>query len=94
MIRRPWRRDAARRAMDCAEAAREIQAFVDGEADSFAAVRLAAHLEHCGWCAFELATYREIKAALARRRSPDPEAVRRLGDFGASLPGGGPQPGE
>ncbi|MGK5532524.1 anti-sigma factor family protein [Streptomyces sp. URMC 129] len=92
------RRAARRAAMGCAEALRELQAYLDGETDALTAARLAAHLEHCRWCGLELATYREIKRALARRRAADPRAVRRLRDYGASLAGGaeggGPENGD
>jgi len=68
---------------------RVLQSYVDGEADEVTARRVAVHLEECRRCGLELAAYREIKSTLARREAPDPDAVRRLHDFGRSLLGDG-----
>jgi anti-sigma factor RsiW len=77
--------------MTCAEVARVLQAYLDGETDEVTARRVAAHLEDCRRCGLEIRTYREIKNALARRQKPD--AVARLRGFGESLLHGDPADG-
>jgi anti-sigma factor RsiW len=79
------RRDKTEVRMTCAEAARVLEAYLDGETDRVTARRVAAHLEECRRCGLEFSTYREIKRALVRREKPDADAVVRLRRFGESL---------
>ncbi|THA27930.1 zf-HC2 domain-containing protein [Streptomyces sp. RKND-216] len=80
--------------MNCLQVTRVLQAYLDGEADEVTARRVARHLEDCRRCGLEAATYHEIKRALARRGTPDEEALERLRGFGASLLRDGQKPGE
>jgi len=80
----------------CMQVMRALQSYLDGQTDEVTARRVANHLEACRRCGLEAATYREIKASLARTASPpELDAVERLRAFGASLaePGGDSQPG-
>lgn len=71
-----WRRD---RELDCRQVRRLVQRFLDGEVDERTARRIADHLERCGPCGLDAATYRALKAALAQLRVPlDPSLVGRL----------------
>jgi anti-sigma factor (TIGR02949 family) len=86
-----WRR--AHRVTDgplsCAEVAELLQQYLDDESDEATADRVAAHLEDCERCGVEADVYRDIKAALARRRAPLPEvSVRRLRRFGERIAAG------
>ncbi|MGW0821045.1 anti-sigma factor family protein [Streptomyces sp. NPDC002845] len=67
------------------QVARVLQAYLDGETDEVTARRVAVHLEDCRRCGLEVATYREIKNALARQAQPDADVVARLRDFGQAL---------
>jgi anti-sigma factor RsiW len=70
----------------CMQVMRVLQSYLDGQTDEVTAQRVAAHLDACRRCGLEAATYREIKASLARRATPvDPDAVDRLRAFGARL---------
>ncbi|WP_236244289.1 MULTISPECIES: anti-sigma factor [unclassified Streptomyces] len=84
-VRTLLRRAGPDRPMDCAQVGRVLQAHLDGETGGATAQRVAAHLEQCRHCGLEARTYRAIKGALARRREPDPDAMRRLRGFGESL---------
>lgn len=79
------RRDPAERRLNCMQAARVLQAYLDGESDEVTARRVAAHLEDCRRCGLQADTYRKIKEALSRREAPDGDAVDRLRAFGESL---------
>ncbi|MEV6109714.1 zf-HC2 domain-containing protein [Streptomyces sp. NPDC051940] len=81
---RVWRQ-RGRRPLDCAEVARELQAFVDGQSRPRIHERVAEHLACCRWCGFEAATYREIKSALARHEPVDRETLARVRAFAESL---------
>lgn len=84
-MRRFWARRVADEA-SCAEAARLLQAHLDGELDEVAARRVARHLERCARCGLEASTYRAIKDALARRAGDVPDdALHRLLDFATHL---------
>ncbi|WP_313896038.1 zf-HC2 domain-containing protein [Streptomyces sp. YIM 98790] len=74
-----------RRVMQCAQVAQVLQAYLDGEIDEATARRVADHVEDCRRCGLEATVYREIKASLARRQAPPPDAVARLEAFGESL---------
>lgn len=67
------------------QVARVLQYYLDGETDEVTARRVAAHLESCRRCGLNASVYREIRGALARRETPDPEALDRLRAFGTSL---------
>jgi anti-sigma factor RsiW len=70
----------------CMQVMRALQSFLDGQTDDITTRRVANHLDACRRCGLEAATYREIKAALARNAAPvDQRAVERLRAFGARL---------
>ncbi len=73
--------------MTCAEVARRLQRYLDGNLDDGRAQQLAAHLEMCRDCGMEAETYLDIKAALAAHGTgplPD-DALARLADFARRL---------
>ncbi len=76
-----------RETASCMETARELQAYLDGDLDQLTARRLARHLELCRKCGLEEATYRAIKASLARRGEQvvEQETIDRLYAFGTEL---------
>lgn len=75
--------------LSCAEVAELLQQFLDDESDEVTAGRVAAHLDDCERCGIEADVYRDIKAALARRRAPVPDvSVRRLRQFGDRIAAG------
>jgi anti-sigma factor RsiW len=70
----------------CMQVMRVLQSYLDGHTDEVTARRVANHLEACRRCGLEAATYRAIKASLARKAGPLDEAtVERLRAFGAAL---------
>lgn len=70
----------------CMQAMRVLQSYLDGHTDEVTARKVSAHLDACRRCGLEAATYREIKAALARQASaPDRESLERLRAFGSAL---------
>lgn len=72
----------------CLHTRRELQRFLDGEAGSADAARIARHLEACRACGMQAATYRAITASLRERGAPLPaRALDRLVEFAASMPG-------
>lgn len=76
---------------NCAEVAKVLQSYLDGQVDDLAAGRVRHHLEHCRRCGLEAETYEAIKAALARRPPQvDTDAVERLRAFGQRLAEQGP----
>ena len=76
----------------CMQVMRVLQSYLDGQTDEVTARRVSRHLEACRRCGLEAATYREIKAALARRADPlDSASLERLRDFGSSLARAGPE---
>ncbi len=86
-----WRRSrrVAAGPLSCAEVAELMQQYLDDESDDVTAGRVAAHLDDCERCGVEADVYRDIKAALARRRAPLPAvAVRRLRQFGDRIAAG------
>ena len=75
--------------LSCAEVAALLHQFLDDESDEVTAGRVAAHLDDCARCGVEADVYRDIKAALARRRTPLPDvSVRRLRQFGERIAAG------
>jgi len=75
----------------CAEVARVLQSYLDGQVDEVTARRVARHLEACRRCGLEAHTYESIKEALARRKADvDAEALERLLSFGERLVEEGP----
>jgi anti-sigma factor RsiW len=84
-MRWPWHKNAERRRMNCMQVQRVLQSYLDGETDEATVRAVADHLEDCRRCGLKAAVYREIKAALARRENPDPDAVDRLTRYGRSL---------
>ncbi|MQY10412.1 hypothetical protein SRB5_05200 [Streptomyces sp. RB5] len=74
-----------RRPMGCSEVALVLQSYVDGQTRPRTRDRVTEHLGCCAWCAYEAATYREIKNALARRDPVDREALARVRAFAESL---------
>ena len=83
-----WRRLRGSAEMaSCRETMRVLQSYLDGQVDDVTTRRVGAHLEACRRCGLEAGTYREIKAALARRAGQiDPAAVERLRAFGETVP--------
>jgi len=76
-------------ALTCREAAKVLQAYLDGELDDVGARRVSAHLEVCRKCGLDLQVYTAIKAALGRRTVGDDDlAVRRLRSFAEDLAAG------
>lgn len=72
----------------CLQTRRVLQAFLDGEADSRLARKVARHLDACRACGLEAQTYRAIKTSLlTHAASPSAEALDRLSAFAASLTG-------
>jgi anti-sigma factor RsiW len=70
----------------CMQAMRVLQSYLDGHTDELTTRRVAAHLDACRRCGLEAATYRELKASLARRAAPpDRATLDRLRAFGAAL---------
>jgi anti-sigma factor RsiW len=70
----------------CREVAKVLQAYLDGQTDDTTTMRVARHLEACRRCGLEARTYREIKAALARRVPIiDELALERLRTFATNL---------
>ena len=70
----------------CMQVMRVLQSYLDGHTDEVTTRRVANHLDACRRCGLEAATYREIKASLARRAAPlDPAALERLRAFGTAL---------
>lgn len=75
----------------CAEVARVLQSYLDGQVDEMTARRVARHLEACRRCGLEAHTYEAIKQALARRRTDvDADALERLRSFAERLAHEGP----
>jgi anti-sigma factor RsiW len=81
-VRRRLRPEARAR---CAEVARWLQPYLDGEVDARTLRLVGAHLEECRRCGLEAKTYRALKQALARRGDPPPEPVARLRSFAERL---------
>ena len=81
-VRRRLRPDARAR---CAEVARWLQPYLDGEVDGRTLRLVSAHLEVCRRCGLEAETYRALKQALVRRSDPPPEPVARLRAFADRL---------
>lgn len=89
---RSWARRLRRREeASCAEVARVLQTYLDGQVDDLTARRVGRHLDHCRRCGLESETYMAIKDALSRRsHDVDPAALDRLRSFGEHLAEGGP----
>jgi anti-sigma factor RsiW len=84
-VRRRLRPDAPAR---CAEVARSLQPFLDGEVDGHTLRFVAAHLDDCRRCGLEAETYRALKRALLRVSDPPAEPVARLRRFADRLAAG------
>lgn len=84
-VRRRLRPEARAR---CAEVARWLQPYLDGEMDARTLRLVGAHLETCRRCGLEAETYRVLKQALLRRIDPPPEPVARLRNFADRLTAG------
>lgn len=71
----------------CMQVMRVLQSYLDGQTDEVTARRVANHLDACRRCGLEAATYREIKAALARRPAATlgDDSIERLRQFGSAL---------
>ncbi len=71
----------------CLRTRRELQRFLDGEADSVDAARIARHLDACRACGLQAAAYRAITASLREHGAPLPAPVlERLVEFTARMP--------
>lgn len=87
-MRRWWsrrRRAGVDDAMTCAEVARVLQRFLDGQLDEHRAKRAALHLDRCRDCGLEADTYMAIKQSLFALGTPSPHALARLHDFAEGL---------
>ncbi len=77
----------------CLRAARELQAYLDGESDTRSSRMVAAHLEECRRCGLEASAYAAIKAAIASHDDAgppvemDPVVLTRLHRFAHDLQG-------
>jgi len=75
----------------CHSAARELQAYLDGEADAGSSRMVAAHLEECRRCGLEGSAFAAIKAAIGSGRDAgqpvemDPLVLARLERFASGL---------
>jgi anti-sigma factor RsiW len=86
MKAKPRRLRGTKEMASCMQVMRVLQSYLDGQTDQVTARRVATHLEACRRCGLEAATYREIKASLARKSPPlEQAAVERLRAFGADL---------
>lgn len=81
-----WRRGQDGEA-SCAEVAKVLQSYLDGQVDDLNAARVRRHLDHCRRCGLESETYQAIKEAIARRADHvDDDAYERLREFATRLP--------
>jgi anti-sigma factor RsiW len=86
MSAKPHRMWGTKEMASCMKVMRVLQSYLDGHTDEVTARRVASHLEACRRCGLEAATYRELKASLARRASQvDADTVERLRAFGQAL---------
>lgn len=86
-MRPRWTRPAP-----CRRTARDLQSYLDGEADVDTAWRIARHLSRCEDCFADADTIRAIKDAIARLRvAPNDDGLARLRLLLATLsePGAG-----
>lgn len=74
-------RVARQSGIGCMKVARLLQSYLDGETDPDTAGRVAAHLGLCRRCGMKAATYRAIKASLARNGRWDDLTRRRVEEF-------------
>lgn len=75
----------------CREVMKALQSYLDGAVDEVTTARVTRHLQACQGCGLEAATFRAIKAALARHDRAIPvEAMERLRRFARSLDEGEP----
>jgi anti-sigma factor RsiW len=73
----------------CLQVMRVLQSYLDGDTDEVTTRRVANHLQACRRCGLEAATYRQLKASLARRAPQvDADTVERLQAFGQALAAG------
>lgn len=80
-MRPRWTRPAP-----CRRTLRDLQSYLDGEADVDTAWRVARHLSRCEDCFDDADTIRAIQDALARLRvAPDGDALARLRSLLAAL---------
>jgi anti-sigma factor RsiW len=86
-MRPRWTRPAP-----CRHTLRELQSYLDGEADVDTAWRVARHLSRCEDCFGDADTIREIQDALASLRvAPDGQALARLRSLLSALTDPGPE---
>jgi anti-sigma factor RsiW len=86
MSAKPHRMWGTNEMASCMKVMRVLQSYLDGHTDEVTTRRVDNHLEACRRCGLEAATYRELKASLARRAPPvDANAVERLRTFGRDL---------
>ncbi len=69
----------------CAEVARILQPYLDGETGAQTRRLVSAHLDDCRDCGLEAETYRAIKESLRGCNEPSPEALDRLRHFADEL---------
>lgn len=81
-IRRRFRPSAP---ATCAEVARILHRYLDGEADERSRRLVRSHLDDCRACGLEAETYREIKESLRERNTPSPDVLERIRSFADAL---------
>ncbi len=92
MSAKPRRLRGSKEMASCMQTMRVLQSYLDGHTDEVTARRVANHLDACRRCGLEASTYREIKAALARKAVPLEQAsLDRLRAFGTALATGDSQ---
>ncbi len=89
-LRRRFRPEAP---ATCAEVARTLQPFLDGEVDEHTRSLVARHLDDCRDCGLEAETYRSLKDSMRARGTPPPDALARLRDFAERITDGTLDPG-
>lgn len=73
------------RPLSCAELARLVCAYLDGELDPATAAWAAHHLEQCPGCAPEADALGELRVALRELGVPPSDAVTRLREWLSSV---------
>ena len=79
--------------MECHRVGKVLQRYLDRDLDDHAARRVAAHLDTCRRCGFEMTTYEQLKVSLTRGAPVDELALTRLRVFADTLASGEPPTG-
>ncbi|HEC08262.1 MAG TPA: zf-HC2 domain-containing protein [Acidimicrobiales bacterium] len=73
---------------ECAQVAKVLQAYLDGEADDTTAAAVSAHLETCRHCGMEAQAFASLKESLRRSTAPDRATRTRLQEFAERVSAG------